>query len=324
MKILVTGGAGYIGSVLTRKLLDSGHMVRIFDNLTFGDGSIKGLDIEVVRGNLTNPEDIERAMEGIEGVIHLAAIVGDPSGKLLPEETVAVNYRGTKQLAETAASSGVKKFILASTCSVYGFREGICLETTAPNPVSLYAESKVSAENAVLPVAGVSPVVLRLGTVFGLSPRMRFDLVANLLIAKALWDGKITVYGRGRQFRPFIHVQDVAEAFRMALETEMRGIYNVGSDELNYSVKRLAEKIRESVPEAEIVFVAEKEDDRSYRADFEKIRRLGFRARHDIAYAVEEIRKMKESGKIKHYSRNGYSNFKTLKKRVDNKEFNPG
>ena len=146
---------------------------------------------------------------------------------------------------------------------------------------------------------------------------MRFDLVANLLIAKALWERKITVYGQGKQFRPFIHVRDVAEAIILAIKKpNMTGIYNVGSDRLNYSIKELAEEIKKNVPDAEIVLVDSKEDDRSYRASFDKINATGFRAKRDIGYAVKEIRRAKESGELKNYQKTGYSNIKTMKEKT--------
>jgi nucleoside-diphosphate-sugar epimerase len=311
MKILITGGAGYIGNILTRELLNKGHEVKILDNLTYGNDGVPG-EAELVKGDLMNILKVTRAVRGIDVVIHLAAIVGDPSGKLIPDETLSVNYFGTRNLAEAAKHFGVKKFVLASTCSIYGFREGICTETTEPNPVSHYAETKVLAEKALRGVPEVSPVMLRLGTVYGLSPRMRFDLVANLLTAKALWDKKITVYGKGKQFRPFVHVKDVASAFMMGLELDS-GVYNVGSDGQNHSVKELAEIIVSEVPDAEIVFIKEKEDDRSYRVSFEKFRALGFTARMKIKDVVKEIREAKEKGTIKDYKEIKYSNFRTLK-----------
>ncbi|TRO62014.1 NAD(P)-dependent oxidoreductase [Candidatus Bathyarchaeota archaeon] len=317
MKILLTGGAGYIGSILTRELMKAGHDVRIFDNLTYGKESIPD-GVELVNGDLMNILKVARAVRGTDAIIHLAAIVGDPSGKLIPDETLAVNYFGTRNLAEAGKHFGINRFVLASTCSVYGFREGICTEATEPNPISNYAETKVLAERALASIPDVNPVILRLGTVYGLSPRMRFDLVANLLIAKALWEGKITVYGKGKQFRPFVHVRDVADAFRMGLEVAP-GTYNVGSDEQNHSVRELAEIIATNVRAAEVVFVEQKEDNRSYRASFEKFVALGFAPRFKIPDAVREIKDAKNKGVLKDYTEARYSNFETLKN-----SFKPG
>lgn len=151
-------------------------------------------------------------MRDVDAVIHLAAVVGDPCEQIAPKKTKKVNYLATKMLVNSAKEAGVKNFLFASTCSVYGFKEKLCSEKTKPSPLSLYAESKVLAEYEILATKEITSLVLRLGTVYGYSPRMRFDLVANLLIAKALWDKKMTIYEKSKQFRPFIHVSDVVNA----------------------------------------------------------------------------------------------------------------
>ena len=322
-KILVIGGAGYIGSVLVRMLLKRGYYVKVMDNLLYGDEGIKDLyevdNFEFYKGSVTNISDVVEAMKDVDAVIHLAAIVGDPASRLKPKETLEVNYFSTKMLGEVAKFLGISKFIFASTCSVYGFREEICTEETEPNPLSLYAETKLMSEKALLELKGngFCPVILRFATAYGLSPRMRFDLVVNLLIAKALIEKEITVFGEGKQYRPFIHIKDISRAIIKVLEAPIEKIcgeiFNVGSDEQNMSIRELAERIKSRVPEAKLKFIKEKEDDRSYRVSFRKIKeKLGFNAKYTIEDAIEEIRKAFNEGRIKDFKDKKYSNYKSL------------
>ncbi len=322
-KILVIGGAGYIGSVLTRMLLGKGYKVKVMDNLLYGDEGIRDLygvkNFEFFKGDITNIKDVVEAMRDVDAVVHLAAIVGDPASKLKPKETLEINYFSTRVLGEVAKYLGVSRFIFASTCSVYGFREEICSEETEPNPLSLYAETKLMSEKVLLELwgDGFCPTILRFATVYGYSPRMRFDLVVNLLIAKAYIDKKITVFGEGKQYRPFVHIKDVSRAIIKVLEAPINKvcgeIFNVGSDEQNMSIRELAERIKKEIPEAELVFVKEKEDNRSYRVSFRKIReRLGFTAKYTISDAVREIISAFNDGRLGDYRDKKYSNYKSL------------
>ncbi|MEN3046211.1 MAG: NAD-dependent epimerase/dehydratase family protein [Candidatus Hydrothermales bacterium] len=321
-KVLVIGGAGYIGSVLVRMLLKRGYKVKVFDNLLYGDQGIIDINskkFKFFRGDLINTRDIVEAIQDVDLVVHLAAIVGDPSSKLRPRETLEINYFSTKNLGEIAKYFGIGKLIFASTCSVYGYKEEKCTEETEPSPLSLYAETKLFSEKALLDLKGdgFSPVILRFATAFGYSPRMRFDLVVNLLIAKALKEKKITVYGDGKQIRPFMHVKDIARAIIKVIEApdfKVGGeIFNVGSDNLNLSILEVAEKIREMVPESKIVLLKEKEDNRNYFVSFEKIRKtLKFKAKYGIEQAVKEISEAFEKGKIKNFYNKIYSNYYSL------------
>lgn len=323
-RILVIGGAGYIGSVLVRLLLERDYYVKVMDNLLYGDEGIRGLyykeNFEFLKGDITNISDVVEAMKDVDAVIHLAAIVGDPASRIKPKETLEINYFSTKMVGEVAKYLGVSKFIFASTCSIYGLKKGICTEETEPAPPSLYAETKLMSEKALLELKGngFSPVILRFATAHGLSPRMRFDLVVNLLIAKALVEKEITVFGKGRQYRPFVHIKDISRAIIKVLEAPpdvVHGeVFNVGSDEQNLSIKELAEKIKQKIPDARLVFISEKEDDRSYRVSFKKIReKLGFRSKYTIENAVEEIKEALLKGHIKDYRDKRYNNYKSLR-----------
>src|SRR5216110_3646785 len=197
--------------------------------------------LEIVAGDICNLRDVSRAMRDVEGVIGLAAIVGDPACNLDPEETVNLNYASTKILAETCNFYGVRRLVFASSCSVYGAStQGLLTERSRLHPVSLYARTRVLSENIMFDRRGeVEPVALRLATVFGLSPRMRFDLVVNTLTVRAVVDGKIAIFG-GNQWRPNVHCRDAARAFIRALEAPaglVAGeVFNVGGDDLNHTI----------------------------------------------------------------------------------------
>jgi len=323
-KVLVIGGAGYIGSVLVRMLLEKGYHVKVMDNLLYDDEGIRDLyerkNFEFFKGDITNISDVVEAMKDVDAVVHLAAIVGDPASRLKPKETLEINYFSTKMLGEVAKFLGISKFVFASTCSVYGFRRELCTEETEPNPLSLYAETKLMSEKALLELGGngFCPVILRFATAYGLSPRMRFDLVVNLLIAKAIVDKEITVFGEGRQYRPFVHIRDISRAIIKVLEAPQEKvcgeIFNVGSDGQNMSIRELAERINAMIPEAQLKFIKEKEDDRSYRVSFIKIKGiLDFDAEYTIESAVKEIRDAFSKGSFSDYGEKRYSNYKSLK-----------
>ena len=327
-RILVIGGAGYIGSVLVRMLLEQGYYVKVMDNLLYGDEGIRDVydkeNFEFFKKDIINISHVVEAMKDADAIVHLAAIVGDPASSIKPKETLETNYFSTKMLGEVAKYIGISKFIFASTCSVYGFKDGICSEWSEPNPLSLYAETKLMSEKALLELKGNSfcPVILRFATAYGLSPRMRFDLVVNLLIAKSLIDKEITVFGEGKQYRPFVHIKDISRAIIKVLRAPpdvVHGeVFNVGSDEQNLSIKELAEKIKQKIPNAELKFIREKEDDRSYTVAFRKIReKLSFRPKYTIENAIEEIKEAFTKGYIKDYrDKRYYNNYRDLKEVV--------
>lgn len=330
-KILIIGGAGYIGSVLSRILLENGYKVKVLDKLLYGDHGIEELysedNFELHEGDITNISDIVEAMEDVDAVVHLAAIVGDPATDLKPQETLEINHFSTKVLGEIAKHLGISKFVFASTCSVYGFNDDICKEETETNPLSLYGETKVISEETLLDLEGngFSPVILRFATAYGLSPRMRFDLVVNILTAKAIEDNEITVYGEGTQMRPFAHIRDISQAIKKSLEAppeDVSGeIFNVGTEEQNLSIDELAKTIHKNVENVELKYIKEKEDERSYSACYDKIKNvLNFEAEYSIEDAVEEIKEAFENGEIKgEYTDQKYSNYKSLKEDGESK-----
>lgn len=323
-KVLVIGGAGYLGSVLSRKLLQAGYKVRVLDNLTYGDEGIRDLHAEInfefVNGDMRDISTVVETIKGMDAVIHLAAIVGDPASALSPQKTIEINYLATKLIADVCKYHQINRFIFASTCSVYGASltpEARLDENSTSNPVSLYAEMKLKSEEALLEMvdSNFGPTIFRMATLYGFSPRMRFDLVVNLLTAKAIFDNKITIFG-GSQWRPNLHVEDAAEAFIKCLEVpieKVRGeIFNVGSNEQNYQIAQIGEIIHDIIPDAKIEIV-EKGDERDYNVSFDKIHnKLGYKAIKSVKDGVAEIRNAIEEGKIKNYSDNKYSNYRYL------------
>ncbi len=320
--ILVIGGAGYIGSVLVRKLLARGYDVTVLDALVYGDEGIRDLHgqphFEFIHGDLRDIETVVRALQYADAVVHLGALVGDPACALDERLTLEINLAATRIIAEVARGFGVERFIFASTCSVYGASDELLDERSALNPVSLYARSKIGSESMLLAMSDgrFAPVILRLATVYGLSPRPRFDLVVNLLAAKATYEKRITIFG-GNQWRPFVHVEDVAEAILKCLDAPLdvvRGqIFNVGSDEQNYRIAEIGDIIQRLMPDVEVVYQGEDMDRRNYRVSFAKIRRhLNFTPRHTVADGILEIKAAIEEGRIKDYREARYSNYKTL------------
>ncbi len=297
-RVLVTGGAGFIGSHLVRMLLERGYRVRILDRFDYDRAGIAGLhhpNLETLQGDICNSRDVSRAVKNVDGVIALAAIVGDPACNLDPEETINLNYTATKILAETCNFYGVRRLVFASSCSVYGASSHALLtERSSLNPVSLYARTRVLSENILFDRHGdVEPVVVRLATVFGLSPRMRFDLVVNTLTARAVVDKRISIFG-GSQWRPNVHCRDAARAFVLALEapaSDVAGeIFNVGGDALNHRISEIGELVAGVVGDVEIERCDEAADPRDYRVGFAKIRRvLGFEPEYSVADGIREV-----------------------------------
>ncbi len=307
--ILVTGGAGYIGSVLVRRLLAEGQRVRVVDRLLHGGHGLEGLGtdpgLEVLRADLRDPREHERALEAAESVIHLAAIVGDKACAIDEEVAVQTNWTATVALARSAASRGIRRFVFASTCSVYGEgRDEVLTEDSPVKPLSLYAETRWHAEQGLLELAGkdgLEPVLLRFGNVYGLSPRMLFDLVVNLLTRQAVRTGTISIFGGG-QWRPFVHVGDIARSLEMALThpiPEGTPILNVGDNLENYQLRDLREEFEARIPGVRVTIVPEASDPRTYRVSFDRIERLwGFRATNRVGDGIEEVARALRSGAI--------------------------
>ena len=324
MKVLVTGGAGYIGNYIVEELLDAGHHVRILDSFLFGDDALDPLrddpNLEVEQGDIRHIEDISYAMEDRDAVIHMAGIVGDPACGVNEQATQSVNVEATKALVEVCKLHDVDRLVFASTCSVYGASDLMELnEGSYLNPLSLYAESKIDSEEIILHETHdmfadneITPTILRLGTIFGWSRRMRFDLVVNLLTAKAVLEDDIPVYG-GEQYRPLVHVNDAARAFAAVLEADEEKvnhqIFNVGDNDMNYQIKEVGRIVEENVDGAEVRFVEHKEDDRTYRVSFDKINHiLGWETKRDITDGVQEIKEWMEEEDVTDYERDDYRN----------------
>lgn len=320
--VLVVGGAGYIGSILLEKLLKRGIKVRLLDNLVYGNLPIRHLlqnpNLEFVQGDCRNIQDVVRAMTNVGSVIHLAAIVGDPACAQDNENALQINYAATRMMMEIAKGQKIERFIFASSCSVYGASDNLVDENSETVPISLYAETKVHSEQVLLESRSKTfhPVILRFATVFGLAPRPRFDLVVNLLTAKALQEGVITIFN-GDQWRPFIHVSDVAEAVVQVLlaprESVSGEIFNVGDDRLNFTLTQVAEKIELQAPRTRIEYV-QNADRRNYRVSFRKIRDcVGFSAKRTLEDGIAEIKRAYELGLIQNYRQPFYSNSAFLK-----------
>jgi nucleoside-diphosphate-sugar epimerase len=306
--IFVAGAGGYIGSVLIETLLDAGHRVRAFDRFFFRTELLADLQnrpqLEIVRGD-TRALDAS-VLDGADVAIDLAGISNDPSCDLDPAITTDINVIGAQCLATTAKKAGVGRYIYSSSCSVYG-QSGAeaSTEDSPPNPVSLYAKSKVDAERAILSLADDSftATILRNATVYGLSRRMRFDLVINLMTLYAYKHRRIHVLGGGKQWRPLVHVDDVASAFVAAIKApreKVEGqIFNAGSNEQNCQVYQIAQMVRDVVPHTEVEIVPDDPDKRTYLVDFSKIERvLGFKVRKTPYEGIVEIKQALERGKI--------------------------
>jgi nucleoside-diphosphate-sugar epimerase len=328
--VLVIGGAGHIGSVLCHELIGDGYTVKVLDTLLYGDHGIADLRdhdrFTLIEGDMRSIETVVDAIKGVDAVVHLAALVGDPASAIDAQKTLELNYHSVKLVAEICRYHQINRFLFASTCSVYGRShspEKLLSETDELNPVSLYAKTKIESERALREMAdnNFSPTILRMGTIYGLSPRMRFDLVVNILSAKAHEEGVIPIFG-GDQYRPNVHVRDAARAYIDCLEAPIEDVsdevFNVGSNAQNYQIKEIGERIAEVFPDATIDWQREKEDERSYQVDFSKIHEtLGFEAEHTIQDGAREIKDAFERGEFEDYTLNKYSNYRTLENNFD-------
>jgi nucleoside-diphosphate-sugar epimerase len=280
-RVLITGHNGYIGSVMAPLLADAGHRVvgldtGYFDPCTLVPDKVR---VPALRKDI---RDVTAAdFEGFDAVIHLAALSNDPIGNLDAGWTRAINLEGTVRVAERAKAAGVRRFLFSSSCIMYGMSEANVVDESSPlDPRTEYARSKVLAENALRKLAGngFSPTFLRNGTIYGLSPRMRFDTVLNDLVGTAVATGKVVVHSDGQPWRPVIHVEDVARAFMAVLEAPIDTVhnqaFNVGANQLNYQIRELAEIVARTVPDCQLEMRPQPgADQRTYRADFSKFAR---------------------------------------------------
>mgnify|MGYP000011744200 FL=1 len=311
-RVLVTGGAGYLGSVLVPLLLDEGYEVTVLDRLYFGREPLHGVlehpRFRLVEGDITCLAQQNGLLDEVDAVVHLAGLSNDPACDLKPELTQRVNFEATAELARRAARAGVRRFLFASSCSVYGSNPSPTVdEGSELYPVSLYAQKKAEAERVLLNLAapGMTVTALRMATLFGLSPRMRFDLAINLMVLNAVTRRTIYVLGGGRQWRPFVHVRDAAQAFvEMLVAPEDRidrQVFNVGADELNFQIHDLAWTVRDTLADLDVsvVPVPDDQDKRSYRVSFRKIREtVGFEPRCNLKDSILEMARAIRSGQL--------------------------
>lgn len=317
--VLVTGGAGYVGSHLTRKLLARGHRVRVLDNFVYGSHGLEEVmdhpDLELQSGDICDDRALARATKGARAAVALAAIVGDAACDLEPARTMAINYESTRQLLDACRASKVERLVFASSCSVYGANgNDVIHERSQLNPVSLYARTRIMSEELLLAQSDVDVLILRLATVCGVSPRMRFDLMVNTMTACATAQGAIRVSG-AKQWRPHLHVQDAAGAFLAAVEAgrTREKTFNVGSDDQNYTVGEVAERVAQQYPGTQIEYAPNGHDLRSYRVAFDRIREsLPFRAARTVDDAIAEVGGLMASGQVADFRHDQFHNAKWL------------
>ena len=336
--VMVTGAGGYIGSTLVDILLEKGYKVVGLDRYFFGE-NILGATLEHPNFRLVKKDirEVEPSdFQGIDVVCDLAALSNDPAGELIEDLTYSINHQGRVRVASSAKRGGVKQYVLASSCSVYGSgaADETFVETSDLRPVSIYAKANLLAEQEILPFAcdDFTVSVLRQATVFGLSKRMRFDLVVNLMTLNAVQKGKIFILGGGQQWRPLIHVKDTARVFASMIETDpslINGeIFNVGSSAHNYQVLSLAYIARENIPfPIELDIVPDDNDKRNYNVSFEKLEKvLGFKPEYSPRDGVKEIYEALKSGKvdtsIKTITVKWYKNIIEAKKLIDSLALN--
>ena len=307
--ILVSGGAGYIGSVLVRLLLKKNYKVRVLDNFMFGGESLLELldhpGFEYQRGDVRDAADVTSALKDMDAAVHMAAIVGDPACAREPELATSINYDGTVLFYDLADKNKLQKFVFASTCSNYGKMEepdSYVDEGSKLAPVSLYAELKVKTEKYLLSQdkgTACKPTCLRFSTVYGMSPRVRFDLTVNEFTREIAMGRELVIYGE-QFWRPYCHVRDLSRSVIHVLEnagTTDFNVYNVGDTRENYQKQMIVEEILKQIPDGRVKYVKKDEDPRDYRVNFDKIaRELDFKITMRVPDGIEEIRRMIQEG----------------------------
>jgi len=307
MKILLTGGCGYIGTNLTEALIDLGHHVTVVDIMWFGNYLKPHKNLEIIQSDIRDTDKIP--MDGVDVVIHLANIANDPTGDLNARLTWEVNALSSKFLIEKAIEKNVKKFIFASSGSVYGIKEELQVtEDLSLVPITDYNKTKMISESVLLSYRDKIIInIVRPATVCGYSPRMRLDLSVSLLTMHALTKGKITVFG-GQQIRPNIHMNDMVSVYLhlLNMDSEDAGIYNAGFE--NISILDIANKVSDQIP-SEIV-VTESDDPRSYRLNSDKLLKTGFKPKWNVDKGIDDVIKVYQAGKLEVEDR--YYNMKIM------------
>ena len=323
-QVLIVGGAGYIGAPLVERMLQMGYKVRAFDLLLYDSRTLDEFkdnkNFEFVRGDCRDTELLEQVLQGVEAVVHLGEIVGDPACSVNEDFTIDTNYMATARLVEACVKLGVPRFVFTSSCSVYGQNDEMVDEESELNPVSLYARCKIECERVIMQsqYEHFCPTILRLSTVHGLSQRQRFDLVVNLLAIKGLAEGKIQIFG-GDQWRPFISVKDICRGIISVLQAPRakvdHQVFNLGDGRENFTINQVGDILKELLPQVEIERPEGVDDQRNYRVCFDKIRnQLGFACEYTVADTIRDlIRAFREQGLFQDYTDPKYSNVMTLK-----------
>ncbi|MFC1685694.1 NAD-dependent epimerase/dehydratase family protein [Nanoarchaeota archaeon] len=330
-KVLVTGGAGYLGSVLVPMLLERGHKVHIVDQFYFGKEPLKGFidhpNLKLTDIDVSHHENLPDLLKGVDTVIHLSGMSNDPSGDLDPNLTIQSNFLATVSLARRAKVEGVKQFIFISSCSVYGASGDNMLDEQSPvGPVTLYALSKLQCENVLLGLAdpSFSTTMLRFATLFGYSPRMRFDLAVNVMAKRILQGKPLFLHGEGMQYRPFLHVKDASRSIITIMDEDKaitnKQIFNVGNKNLNFRIKDLVKVIQAYFPNSKVERVDVGKDVRSYRASFKKFEKIfNFEAKYSIEDGLKEIEEAFKAGLLKDMDNEKYYNVEVMKKLIKEK-----
>ncbi|WP_042471136.1 NAD-dependent epimerase/dehydratase family protein [Bacillus ndiopicus] len=306
MKILVTGAGGYIGTVLVPKLIENGHEVVAVDYYYFGEEKLD-LHEKLTKVKLDVRHFDVNLLQGVDVVIDLVAISNDPSGEAFKEITYEVNYRARVKIAEYSRKLGVSRYILPSSCSIYGFHEDeILLDENSPiNPLTTYAKANRMAEQEILELASEDfcVTIMRQATIYGVSKRMRFDLAVNAMVYEIWKNGKLPLMRDGKQWRPFLHIEDTTDCMMYLMNTEKQKIngeiFNIGSNEENYQIIEVANVIKNTVNPESIIEWYGDPDHRSYKVDFSKIKRMiGWAPKRTIATGAKEILEKLEKNEI--------------------------
>jgi nucleoside-diphosphate-sugar epimerase len=306
-QILVTGGAGYIGSILVTELLKAGNKVKCLDRFFFGKEPLANVishpNLEIIKDDIRWFDPA--ILKNVDVVMDLAALSNDPAGDLDPSKTLDINYLGRTRVARLSKEYGVKTYILASSCSLYGFQNGILDENSGIDPLTTYAKANSKAEQAILPLADSKFTVssLRFATVYGYSGRMRFDLAINAMVLGLFKSPKIPVMREGDQWRPFVHIKDVATAYMLVMmqpPDKINGqVFNVGSDEQNYQILPLAELIGKSLDIPYEIEWYGSGDFRSYKVSFKKFKDVvNFKPAYTPKEGSVEIFEALKTGKL--------------------------
>ncbi|WP_330630196.1 NAD-dependent epimerase/dehydratase family protein [Halocatena halophila] len=301
MNVLVTGGCGYIGSVLLEQLRTAPEIERIVVLDDCSSGSPRALlgsldsTVSFVRGDVRDRAVVDRAIEGCETVIHLAAVTGAERSNDRREHTLSINRDGTETVLAASGAHNVSSFVLASSCNVYGAIEGAVDERTTPNPLNPYAESKLESESLLVEAGdthGFETTALRLATNYGLAPGIRFNLVVNRFVFQALTGSPITVYGDGTNWRPFIHVEDAARAYAHAAihpDDWEQPVYNVGDPDENYQIKEIASLVDTAIGGCNVTYLEDKQPGPSYNVRFDQLQSTGFVPKRTLRDGIAEL-----------------------------------